>query len=279
MPQSRFDRDYSLVVGVSETRSVVVRPPLRIVFSADKSVLGGSLSKITIKIYNLSEQNRLALAKDSEDYTKLIPVTLSVGYSGSLGSIFKGTVQRGETTRSGPDFITELTCYDGYRDYVSSFTARTVRGARQAVEAILSDMPNTGRGKLTQQDELLRPRVLVGRSAKLLEGLINAGETWYIEDEKLYIIKDEEVTSNFIPVVNAASGLLNTPSREQSRLVFDTLMNPMLKIGGRCQVESVNAPHLNGVYKIYAIGYNGDNYGANWRQSVTCTLSPNYTVL
>jgi hypothetical protein len=181
--------------------------------------------------------------------------------------------------REGPDYITELECLDGGFDYLNSFTSKTVKGKERAIEAVLGDMPNTGRGKLTAQSALIRPRVLVGASGQLIDDLINDGETWYIDDEKLYILKDNEVTSSFVPVVNAATGLLNTPTREQSKVTFNTLMNPTLKIGALCALESTSAPHLDGIYRIETIGADGDNYGDKWTQKVTALLASGYTVL
>ena len=274
---SRFNRDFKLTIRAAGGQSVTVTPPMRVSFSADKSVSGG-LNKFTARIYNLKPANRLALAKDTEQQ-KRIPLTFEAGYQGTLHTLFKGTVHRGSNFREGPDLITELECLDGGFDYLNSFTAQTVKGKRRAIEAVLNDMPNTGTGKLTEQGALTRPKVLVGQSAKIIDTLVGEDETWYIDDEKLYIIKKSEVINSFIPVVTAATGLLNTPTREQSKITFETLMNPTLKIGGLCKVQSASAPHLDGVYKIDTMGYNGDNYGSTWSQTVTGLLSSNYTVL
>ena len=273
MRQSRFNRNYEL-----EVNGVAVRPPMRVSFSANKAVSGG-LNKLTVQVFNLKESNRLALAKDAEDNTKNMPISFKVGYGDSLGLLFRGTVHRGINTRKGPDIVTELVCLDGGFDYLNSFTSKTVRGKSKAVDAVLADMPNTGKGKITKQQELIRPRVMVGASARLLDELLDEGETWYIDNEQLHIIKNNEVVSRFIPVVNSETGLLTTPSRENSKITFETLMNPSLKIAGLCSVESKSAPHLDGVYKIDAIGYSGDNYGSDWTQSVTAILAGSYSVV
>jgi hypothetical protein len=254
----------------------VINPPMRIVFGVDKTV-GGGQSKATIRIYNLQESNRLALVKDAESQ-KYIPVSLAVGYNGSPRLIFKGNMFKGSNRREGPDMVTELECFSGGYDLRNSFTSRTVRGG-SPIDALLSDMPNTGKGKLTAQQALIRPRVLVGSSMKLIDDAIPPGATWYIDDEKLYIVKADEVISSYIPVVSAETGLLNTPTREMQKVTFETLMNPTIKIGGLCQLETVTAPHMNGTYRITEIGYSGDNYGADWSQQCTGMLAGKYKVL
>ena len=277
MPLSRFRRAYELTVQVADGQAVEVRLPLRVSYSGRKSISGG-LNKLTLRVYNLKQSNRLALVKDAEQ-RKRIPLSFRIGYEGTLQLLFSGTVHRGQNFREGPDMITELECLDGGFDYLNSFTAQTVKGKTRSVEAILGDMPNTLRGKITEQPELVRPKVLVGASAKLIDDIALSDESWYIDDGKLYILKGDEVVSSFIPVVNASTGLLNTPTREQSKITFDTLMNPALKIGGLCQLVSTSAPHLDGVYRIETMGYDGDTHGAKWTQSITGLLAADYKVL
>lgn len=277
MALSRFNRDYLLTVQVAAGRAVEIRPPIRIAFTVDKSTAGG-LNKMTARIYNLQESNRLALVKDKEKQ-KNIPVALSVGYKDSVKLLFKGTVFKGSNFREGPDFVTEIECLDGGFDFLNSFTSQTVKGKNTAINAILGDMPNTGKGKITTVPEITRPKVLVGASAKLIDSLIDEGMTWYIDEEKLYILRDDEVISSYVPVVSAETGLLNTPTRDMSKVTFNTLLNPVLKLGGLCQLISTSAPHLNGVYRIVTMSYSGDNYGSEWSQAVTGFLAGSYRVV
>lgn len=275
---SRFNRDFKLTIQVSATQTVAIVPPLRVSFSASKSINGG-LNKLTIRVYNLKPSNRAAIAKDAENQNKRVPVSLSVGYEGQLKLLFTGTIHRGENFREGADLVTQIECIDGLFDHLNSFTSKTVRGKNAAIDAILSDMPNTTKGKMTYQAPLIRPRVLVGSSTKLIDDLMNDGETWYIDNGKLYIIKKDEVTGSFIPVVSPETGLLNTPSRQSSKLTFDTLLNPSIRIGGLCEMKSNLAPQYNGVYKVETAVYNGDNYGADWKQSMTAILAQGYKVI
>lgn len=272
----RFNRDFELVAGI-DGQEVIVRPPMRISFDSQKSVSGG-LNKATVKIYNLQEKNRRILAKDPEEI-KRIPIVLSVGYKDSIEIVFKGTVHKGENSRSSTDHITTIECLDGGFDFINSFTSKTVKGKSLAIDACLADMPNTAKGKVTSQNKLIRPKVLVGNSMKIIEQQLNDGESWFIDDEKLNIIKDDEVVSSYTPLISSRTGLINTPQRQNQKVTFDTLMNPTIKIGGKVQLESKNAPHLNGVYKVESMGYKGDNYGTDWSQSVTGIKDNNFQVI
>ena len=269
MSTPRFSRNYVLVI-TADGRNVLIKPPIQVVFEVTKSIRGG-LNKMNIQITNLAESKRLSLVKDAEQQ-KIMRIGLSVGYQDRIELIFKGTIHTGSNSRQGPDLLTSLECLDGGEDFLHSFTSRTVEGGRRAIDAALEDMPNTETGKITERPVLTRPKVLVGNSARLINDMVEPDETWYIDNEQLYVIKDNEVTSGLKPVVSAATGLISTPTRDSKLVTFETLMNPSVKIGGLASLKSATAPHLDGIYRIETISYSGDNYGDAWTQTCTGTL-------
>jgi hypothetical protein len=276
MTTPRVGRDFELVIRV-RGGDVVVKPPLQIEFQADKSIRG-QLNKIQIKLYNLNEKNRLALVRDAEGRTN-IPLSLAVGYESRLELVFKGTIHTAGSQRQGADIVTTIEGLDGGFDLTNSYTSRTVEGGKRAIDAALQDMPNTTVGKIRQRPVLTRPKILVGSSVKLIEDMIGDDETFYIDDEQLYIVGTDEVTSRFIPVVSAATGLISTPERKNKEVTFQTLMNPSIKIGRRVKLISKTAPHLDGIYKMDTISYQGSNYGSDWSQTCTGRLSAGAVVI
>ncbi|EOX9506582.1 hypothetical protein ACPX3Z_003753 [Citrobacter amalonaticus] len=310
-----FYRDYRLTVGIGN-QAVIIQPPITISFKALETVDKKSLGKLSVSINGLKPSTRLQLLK-SEDEEKYIPVRLEVGYDGKLRQVFQGSVKSGAVKREGATHIVSLECEDGGHDYINAFTSRTVRGKDQVVDSVLQDMPNTKKGSVTKQQALIRPKVLVGSSSKILTDTLAPDESFFIKDERVHILKANEVTSGNIPVVNARSGLLNTPQAtkissqddggkkaktptnepdtdpagkkdtdsstlaksSKGQIVFDTKLNPMLVIGGLCALESVTNPALNGVYKIYQIETSGQNNGAAWHQKVVCQPAGNYHVV
>lgn len=310
-----FYRDYRLTVGIGN-QAVIIEPPFTVSFKALETVDKKSLGKLSASINGLKPSTRLQLVK-AEDDEKYIPVRLEVGYDGKLRQVFQGSVKSGAVKREGPVHIVSLECEDGGHDYINSFTSRTVRGREQVIDSVLQDMPNTNKGAVTSQQQLIRPKVLVGRSSKIISDMLAPDESFFIKDERIHILKTNEVTSGNIPVVNARSGLLNTPQAtkisaqddggkkartptnepdtdpagkkdtdsstlaksSKGQIVFDTKLNPMLVIGGLCALESVTNPALNGVYKIYQIETNGQNTGAAWYQKVVCQPAGNYSVI
>jgi hypothetical protein len=278
--QFRSDRNFEFVFG-SGNSAVVVRPPFRIQFGGES--FGGSssstvprgLNKIQIVLYGLAEKTRNALVKDSNE-SKYIPIQLKVGYGQNLELLFKGSVFRGITERRGTEIVSTIEALDGGFDASTSFTSKTVKGKNEAIREILKDMPNTTEGKITAQEELIRPKVLVGNSMKLLREQTGDQEI-YIDKEQLFIMKKDEVVSLFVPLVSARTGLISTPQRENTIVTFETMLNPELRIGGLCQLESSVNKYLNGIYKINSLSYTGDNYGNDWKQQVNAFLSDRFT--
>lgn len=271
----RFNRDYKLVI-LKDSKEIIITPPFRIVFDASKSVSGG-LNKLNLKIYNLIEATRLSLVKDKDDNT-YIQLKLFIGYDGKLEQVFQGSIFRAQNIREGAEFYNSIECQDGGVDYLNSFTSKTIKGAG-VIDSLLKDMPNTSKGKIADIQELIRPKVLVGNTTKLLDEIVDNETTWFIDNEQLYLIKNNQVVSSLIPIVDATTGLLNTPENDLKKVTFSTILNPSIRPGGQCQLISRTAPHLNGNYKVETIIYKGDNYGNDWTQTISGYLLANKEVL
>lgn len=273
---SRFNRNFLLTIQAPGT-TVVVEPPRRIVFTLDKSSAGG-LNKLNLQVYNLRESNRLAIVKDAEQNLRM-PLELRVGYDSKIETVFKGTVHRGSNDRDGSDFISSFDCLDGGYDYLTSYTSKTVQGKDVAVNQLIADMPNTSIGRITEQATLTRPKVLVGNPVQLIRRNLAPDETFYIDNEQVFIIKKNEVVSGYVPIVNARTGLIASPQKENQKVTFETLLNPALKLGGRCNLQSTVAPYLNGIYKIESMSYTYDHEGSPPTQRVTCIEASGFRVL
>ena len=201
---------------------------------------------------------------------------LKAGYS-KIETIFKGAISIAKSKREGANFVTTIEAYDGLYDLKNSYTSKVVKG--NVSSQIIQDMPTVKQGKITEQNPLLRPRVLVGNSFKLIEQNLEENETFYIDDGVIHIIKDKEVTSSYIPLVSAATGLLNSPDLAEKEVFFETQMNPLIKIGCLIQLESLYEKRLNGIYKVNTIHYTGDYAGQDWKQEVFCVACNDYKVI
>jgi hypothetical protein len=263
-----FDRDYLLTITTKD-QTIEIKPPMRITFDATKTTAKG-LNKCNLNIYNLKESTRMAMIKDPDGKEK-IDFSLQVGHKGTLKSVFQGQVLRGESKREGVNYITRLEALDGGHDLYSTPVSKTVKG-KDNVFRQLTENSETKVGVITQQSELTRPRVLCGNMIKCIDDLVEDGQSWYIDNGKLYITKENEAIDGLIPVASSASGLISTPTREKLIIEFESLINPSFILGELVKLESTTAKHLNGTHKIDEITYKGDIDGSEWRMTVKCKV-------
>lgn len=272
----RFLRDYSLTIGLG-AQAVTIKPPFRIVFSADKSDKA-DLNKMTLKIYNLNDDKRRKLVRDSDkENSGYFPLQLMVGYQDRVETIFRGSVDEAGSAREGAEFVTTLTCMDGGHDFLNSFVSTSVTSKVAAIDAALGTMPNTSKGKIGAQKDITRPKILVGNSMAVVADMLDPDQRWFIDDERMNILGGNEVVSGYIPVVSAETGLVVVESEKES-ISATTFMNPSVRVGGLFQLISVVSPHLDGIYKVSQITYSGDSDGADWSQKITATIAENYVV-
>lgn len=269
----QFDRDYQLTIEYDGV-NVLIQPPMRVVFDVFRSIDGSGLNKATISVYNLKESTRAKIEKSAED-TRKIKVKLITGYKSGdnrLRQIFDGLVMLGHTERDGVDFVTKMESYDGMNDLFYGYVAKTVKTKQQSLNRALSDM-GLSKGIVTNLADLTRPKVMFGKSTKVIESfLTDTNQSWFIKDGKLNIINGNEVLDGYIPVISPESGLISTPTRQQQIITFDTLMNASIELGGMIDLQSTTGFHVNGKHKVVTIETRGDYMGNDWVMTVVCRL-------
>ena len=60
-----------------------------------------------------------------------------------------------------------------------------------------------------------------------------------------------------ITIINADTGLLNTPVIEQTMLRFEMLFEPSLDVGSLVSVISLTYPQINGLYNVVGVHHQG----------------------
>lgn len=275
----RFGRDYKLFIRLSAVDVVEITPPLRIAFEAKKTIIS-DVNELKLEIYNLEPNKRNKLIKDKAQFNgkeKYLQVILQVGYD-DLVDVFIGNVYEAGSTKKGTDYITTLVCKDGGFDFRNSFTSKTIAPAVNAIDELLKDMPNTNKGKITTQQQRVRPRVLVGNTSELIESNLNDNETFFIDNEQLSILKDDELLDGFAVEVSPSTGLLNTPQKQETFVIAETLMNPAIKCGGQVLLKS-SVSDLDDLYRVETIDFKGDYRGNDWGQTLYMRRSNGFKII
>lgn len=267
----RFNRDYRLKIRVGNDL-LEIKPPTRISFSGARSM--GTLSNVfDISIYNLSRNTYKRMTKDPDtradqfefnNYTFIF----EAGYEDKMGVIFAGQIHVASTIRDNENFITTISAIAGLHDLKYAFISQTVDNINVA-EFVIGKMGITNKGKISSEvAKLKRPKVLLGNAFKILEDTYPEFNV-FIDNNSCHILKDGETTTDFIPVVDAESGLIDTPTRLQQRVNFRTLLNSDITLGGNIELKATVDDYINGIYNVESIEYSGDNYSDNWQQNIT----------
>lgn len=283
---ARFGRTYSLIIRFSENDLIEINPegvniePLRIIFEGEKSATAQGINKLNLQIYNLEKTKRDRIFKDKENRIDYFQVILNIGYNNSQKSIvFQGDIFQAFTEKKDNDYITNIICDSGGFDYKNSFTSKTVTRQDVVIDQLLEDMPNTKKGVIDLKGiEFPRAKILFGATFDIINAEVGTDANWFIDDEKLYILKDNQILDDVAAVVSANTGMLGVPTRANTFVEAITLFNPIVRLRGLVQLSSIEAENLNGLYTVDTIKYKGDTRGEDWKQTLTLRSNTNFEV-
>lgn len=255
----KFGLGYRLEIEAQDGGLIIVEPPYTIQFSVIRSILS-SQSACQIRIYNLNPRTRDRVRFNILDYQTVLKVVLYAGYGGRYASIFQGEMTVGNSFREGVDNITQIECFNGSIAQTTGFTSKTFPAGtpqRAVISDLAASLPETKLGAIGNfEGVLVRPNSYSGSTVQTIQEL--TGGALFLDDGKANALLDHEYISN-IPeiVISPATGLLNTPIREQSIVRFETLFEPQLAPGSRVRIQSARDVNSNGVFKCEGVRHNG----------------------
>lgn len=251
---------------------------LMISFDVTKG-LSSSANKATIELYNLTESHRNGMGKEFDE------VTLEAGYippggGGNVGIIFKGNIRDVEHKRSGPDIITTISCGDGDKALRNATTNKSYpKGTpvKTVVEDIYKELEKNGvkRGEWKFPDDMepnfKRPYAACGSCWREMNTLGRGkGFYWSIQNGAMEIIPGDGYIG-MITLINAESGMIDTPTITDNGMKVATLLNPEIRPGRRVKVEStvIKMNAQDGIYRVSECTYSGDNRDGDFKVDIT----------
>lgn len=277
MPR-QYKRSYELTIIPNTGDSRIVRS-LRVSFEITKSVLSfPNLARI--EIYN---PNPDTLSVLQNKFTKVI---LNAGYEGDIRLLFKGEIRNVYQKKIGTDRIVTLYAGDGQRDWqnatfnktftenisISSAIKEVLKTFEEVTEGVVNGLPKVA--------DKLRGQTLSGSSKDILDNFADEyGFTWSIQDGEVIIVPVEEpIRSNEAVLVNAATGMIGSPTVTEIGADVTTLLNPRMLPNRAFKIESINAEiqlgnlffreiprtDAEGTYKIQEVTFKGDSREGDW---------------
>lgn len=239
----KLGRNYRLYIEKHDGSLLEIGLPFTVEFDFTRNSLV-SMNVGRVRIYNLGPVNRKEIqfnanAVDKESYRSFV---FYAGYGNNLPVIFTGNIQEAHSVREGSNYITEIECYDGgfgamTGDINIPFAAQTPY--KSVIATLIESLPKITVGAIGGFDGFLtKGWSACGNALAILFEL--TGGAFFIDKEKGYALKTNEYVARpgSKPIINAASGLLNTPSLEQTRARFEMLFEPQLEVGSVVTVQT-----------------------------------------
>ena len=259
---AKQQRKYRLEIENKYGETVIIEPPFTISFDIEKRTMA-NISQGSLTIFNLSETIRNELFKDllQVDLDKMRGIILYAGYETDieLPRIFAGSISRCYSMRRGVDFNTVVEFNSGSDFLANSYVAmNAAKGTKiqTLMDQIAQDInPNFKRSIGEFAGELRRGITYEGSALKLIQEYSDGN--FFIDDNNIVIINDDEALSGIINQIDSDSGLLGSPLREENFLVFDMIFEPRLLLAQEIKLVSSIVPFFNGTYKVVGFKHTG----------------------
>lgn len=290
MSQLQYIRVCNLIVAGGDGEGLDLGK-MRVVFKCKKSD-AQTPNTAEIRVYNLAQST---VTQIREEFTT---VTLQAGYESNIGVIFTGNIKQVRFGRENQtDTYIDIAAGDGDDAYNWAVTNTTLAaGASQSDQIKAAGAPMAGKGVSTGYvadtggDRLPRGKVMYGMSRDYLRQSAQASDTsWSIQDGKLQFVKMTGLLPDKAVLLNSKTGLIGTPEQTNDGIKVKCLLNPLLKIGAKVQIDeadiqtaklpdtskgaTANKPAAitsDGVYRVLTIEHTGDTRGNDWYSDIVC---------
>jgi hypothetical protein len=273
MSAKKFGRNYILTIESPNFSPLQLGSPFTLEFDIIRNSYS-STNEAKIRLYNLSlfHRNLLLQDQDTSSLGNSLFVTLNAGYGpGPFWPIvFKGNTTRAWSVREGINYVTTLECFDGGIAYTNSKTNRTFSAGQSmgdVFDGLLSDLTSVYNGlpygvskgavsAALSSGTLSRGQSYSGSTIDILRQLSN--NNFFVDNLVANVLSQSDAISGNSLTINAASGLLGTPVKEQQILAFDILFEPRIVIGTLVNIDSITSVNsYNGPHKVVSVHHRG----------------------
>lgn len=262
MALNKFDRNYILTITPPGGETLTVTLPFTIEFDITRNTLS-SANVCQVRIYNLSETNRSKIRYNSFDYGQpTTNITLLAGYGKNLAVIFSGNITQAWSVREGVNFITQIECFAGGFAFANSQTNMNVPAGTSlmsTIKKIMGDLYGITVGYIgpSYAGVITRGNTYSGNTSNILTELTGGG--FFIDNGQANSLSNNEFINSFNAplVISSSSGLLGTPTREQTLIRFDMIFEPNLNVGTQVEIQSSTIGTYNGKWIVTMVKHRG----------------------
>lgn len=254
----KYNRNYILLIEKKDGTLLRVTRPFTVEFDIHRNSLS-SANVASIRVYNLSPNNRGQIRKDQFDFGDLRSITFAAGYGDNLSLAFKGNISQAWSVREGTNMVTQIESYDGGYAYINAVTNdQFPKDTPQSsiLDSLVKNLPGVSVGAIgSYEGQISRGNSYNGSTTDILNQITGGG--FFIDNGKANCLNDDECLEGDIPLVNAQSGLLGTPVKESTYINFDMLFEPSLRVGQLIELQTLTSDNFNGTHKVLSLKHHG----------------------
>ena len=266
----KFNRGYNLLIKTNRGQLIEIDPeiksydangkvstgPLTIHFTVTRDV-SSSVNGCNIEIYNLGLDNRNRLHKDKFKVDEYWQVILSAGYDRRLHQVFKGNCREAWSEKTGTEWITHLSCFDGEYAIKNSYFSESVNKNQNIMDTMFGVIKdaglNTGFFGNAANTQSARGQVIEGNIDDALDQAFEDMDV-YIDNEEVNVLGPGDVIKDVVYKLSSDQ-LLSTPKKRDMKMELETLFFPEINLGRMVEVRS-SIPQYDGQYMV--IGFEHD---------------------
>jgi hypothetical protein len=261
---AKFGRTYVLKIATDESGSSLVEigMPFSCEFDVMRSI-NGSANTATFTIYNLAPQTRKLLYKDPFNIEKRA-IQFFAGYDDKnetmLPLLFNGFVKQAGSVRQGTEFQTVIEAYDGGFAMTEGQAEVSVSAGQKVgdvLKKLMENLPAIAGATIGDgyDDVTKRGQVIFGNPVDHLR--MATRNRFFIDNNRAYILADNEILPGDIGKIDATTGLIGTPKKNATVLEVGLIFEPRVTICQALELESITFPEANGTFKVIEISHRG----------------------
>lgn len=251
------------VLVESNSGSVEIGSGLRIQFNCKRSS-GKDSNTSELTIWNIRKETASFL--ESAGNT----ISITAGYNGNSGVIFRGTISKYRSEYSGADcaHIVQITDGGAQKKVRTSRSWRGPVGSRQIIEDLADEIGLPVEYSASPSKIFKSGYVVAGSSVEALSSVLSSqGMTWVISDQHILITMSDFSAISSSVELSPDTGLIGHPEKaegadsKQGGWRVKALLLHGAREGGKVVIKS---KALNGVFTIRKLEHIGDTDGDDW---------------
>ncbi len=271
----KFGRNYRLIIQpIDGGEPILITMPFTIRFSLTREY-NSKMNPMSIEIYNLSLEHRQRIYQDwnilgvypdaqgnqrtngDGQLTRDFNIILEIGYE-TLYRVYYGRMVSASSAREGSNIVTRIECMNGMPDAAGTMVFQSLDAGQtvaDVLKSLIGQFPNLTLGAVGGYPEVLhRPVSLNGNVWDLLKQY--SANTVYVDNGRVYVLQQNEAFDTG-HLINDATGILQTPRRQQGVLEVTTLLEPGINIMETVEIQSSIMKEYNGLYSVRGLTHRG----------------------